>query len=340
MVVGTLSFNCRCGFFAQCWLIIRVRPIIAAFHDKMPEDMQPVLDSVAQQLALSDGEVRRLFHGRGHCYPGLEDLVIDWFPPVAVIRLYRAVDQQWLDRLTGSLKQFSMIEGLVVQLRGRGQDAVNQVAWGEVPEEMEATELGLRYWVKPQRNQNSGLFLDMRKGRQWVKANAQGLRVLNLFAYTCAFSAAALAGGASHVVNVDMSGGAIATGRRNSQLNGFDRSAATFLSHDLFKSWKKVRQAGPYELVVIDPPSFQPGSFVAEKDYRRVIRRLNELTEPGAQVLACHNDPKVGTEFLCQIMKEECPGFNLIQRLDNPDDFPEAELEKGLKVLLYKREEL
>jgi len=338
MVMIGLSFNSVACFLPKRWLKPDVGPIIAAFHDKMPEEMQSVLDSVERQLGLADGEVRRLFHGRGHCYPGFEDLVIDWFAPVAVVRLYKPMEPSLLQQLTEQLKQFADIGGLVVQLRGRGQEAVNEVAWGEVPDEMVAFELGLKYWVKPQRNQNSGLFLDMRQGRQWVKENAAGCRVLNLFAYTCAFSVAALAGGASHVVNVDMSSGAIATGRRNSELNGFDRQAASFLSHDLFKSWKKIRQAGPYQLVIIDPPSFQPGSFIAEKDYRRVIRRLNELTEPGGQVLACHNDPKVGSDFLSAIMKEECPEFQLVRRLDNPEDFTEAELEKGLKVLLYKRE--
>ena len=90
--------------------------------------------------------------------------------------------------------------------------------------------------------------------------------------------------------------------------------------------------------IVIDPPSFQRGSFVAEKDYRKVIRRLPELTAEGGQVMACHNDPKLGTEFLKEIMLEECPDFSFVERLKNPEDFPEAEPEKGLKVLLYARE--
>jgi 23S rRNA (cytosine1962-C5)-methyltransferase len=178
----------------------------------------------------------------------------------------------------------------------------------------------------------------MREGRKWVKEQAKEKRVLNLFSYTCAFSVAAIDGGADHVVNVDMSKGSINIGRDNHRLNGIKGDRVTFLAYDLFKSWKKVRQLGPYDLVVIDPPSFQPGSFIAEKDYRKVIRRLNELTEAKSQVLACHNDPKNGTEFLKQLMLEECPDFKFVERLANPEDFPEAELEKGLKVLLYIRE--
>lgn len=300
--------------------------------------MQTVITEVAKQLPLSQGESRRIFHGRGHCFSGFEHLVIDWFPPVAVARLYKEVEPDWIDQLSDALKQFEIIKGLVIQQRSRGRDAKQDLAWGEVPEQMNTMELGLFYQVKPQRNQNSGLFLDMREGRRWVMHNAGGKRVLNLFSYTCAFSVAALAGGAERVVNVDMSRGAINTGKENHSLNGLSDDRVKFLAYDLFRSWKRVRQYGPYDLIVIDPPSFQPGSFVAEKDYRKVIRRLNELAEKGAQVLACHNDPKNGTEFLKQLMLEECPDFQFIERLQNPDDFPESELEKGLKVLLYTRE--
>ena len=53
--------------------------------------MQRILDSIQQNLTDAGNETRRLFHGRGHCYEGLEDLVIDWLPPYALIRLYKAV---------------------------------------------------------------------------------------------------------------------------------------------------------------------------------------------------------------------------------------------------------
>ena len=135
-----------------------------------------------------------------------------------------------------------------------------------------------------------------------------------------------------------MSRSAIETGRQNHHLNGFEKERVTFLAYDLFRSWKRIRQLGPYDLIVIDPPSFQKGSFIAEKDYRKVIRRLPELVAENGQVMACHNDPKLGTDFLKSLMLEECPDFRFVERLKNPADFPEAEPEKGLKVLLYARE--
>lgn len=59
-------------------------------------------------------------------------------------------------------------------------------------------------------------------------ASAAGLRVLNLFAYTCGFSVAAIAGGAARVVNLDMSRPALSRGRDNHRLNGHDLAQVSF----------------------------------------------------------------------------------------------------------------
>ena len=88
------------------------------------------------------------------------------------------------------------------------------------------------------------------------------MAVLNLFAYTCAFSVVALQAGARLVVNVDMGQGTMATGQQNHQINGIT-AGASFLVHDIFKAWGKINRSGPYGLVIVDPPSYQKGSFIA-----------------------------------------------------------------------------
>src|SRR3546814_21000772 len=113
----------------------------------------------------------------------------------------------------------------------------------------------------------------MRYVRRWVQEQAQGKRVLNLFAYTCGFSVAAIAGGAEHVVNLDMASAALTRGRENHRLNGHDLSRVSFLGHELFKSWGKVRKLGPYDLIIIDPPSFQQGSFALTRELGRASCR-------------------------------------------------------------------
>jgi hypothetical protein len=62
-----------------------------------------------------------------------------------------------------------------------------------------------------------------RRGGPGCGSAPRGKRVLNLFSFTCAFSVAALAGGAHSVVNIDLSRPALALGRENQNANGFRR---------------------------------------------------------------------------------------------------------------------
>ena len=231
-------------------------------------------------------ETRRLFHGRGRCWPGLEHVTADWLQGVLLVALFRAPEAAQLDALKQLLRalgqtpawQRSQAHALLLQHRYL-PDSPTEALLGELPAEWLISENGLRYKLDLGRKQNNGLFLDMRYGRRWVQEHARERRVLNLFAYTCGFSVAAIAGGARHVINLDMASAALSRGRENHRLNGHDLSRVSFLGHELFKSWGKVKKLGPYDLIIIDPPSFQKGSFVLSTDYRKILRRLPELLD-------------------------------------------------------------
>ena len=174
-----------------------------------------------------------------------------------------------------------------------------------------------------------------RRVRELVAARP-GAKVLNLFAYTCAFSVVALLAGARQVTNVDMSDGALAIGKRNHLQNGLT-AGASFLPHDIFSSWGKITRHGPYGLVIIDPPSYQKGSFVAEKDYPRLLRRLPDLLTPGGQALLCLNSPKRTEAELRAWVAEHAPTLQVTQRLPNPAAFADADETRSLKVLVARR---
>ena len=295
-------------------------------------------------LATPPVETRRLFHGRGRCWPGLEQLTVDWLQGVVLVSLFKEPEAAQLEDLKQRLLQVSQSPAwatsgahtLALQHRYLLQSTTEWLV-GEVIDDMTITEGGLRYRVDLGRKQNTGLFLDMRYGRDWVRANAEGKRVLNLFAYTCGFSVAAIEGGAEHVVNLDMSSPALNRGRDNHRLNGHDMSKVSFLGHDLFKSWGKVIGKGPYDLVIIDPPSFQKGSFLLTKDYQRVLRRLPELLTAQGTVLACMNDPAMGPDFLIEGMSRDAPSLRFEQRLDNPPEFADVDPQSGLKALVFRQ---
>lgn len=322
---------------------------------------------------------RRLFHGRGKTFAGLEQITIDWYPPALFICLFRPVDEDWLDGLVERLWQsrHSKVASIVVQHR-QGAKTQAQLVKGEAlptphvvkehdvsttidsglfkdthnliqdthtfcgpgkGSEMELedeTYDGFSFQVQLSNAQNVGIFPDMINGRSWVKQNACGVNVLNLFSYTCLFSVAAMQGGAQAVVNVDMNKSVMAQGQKNHRFNEIDKSKVKFLTHNIFNSWAKIKRLGPYGLIIIDPPSFQKGSFVLTKDYQRLIRRLPELAESNAKVMLCLNSPDLGPDYLLELVADICPELKFIARLPNHPDFPELDQDKSLKVLLFE----
>ncbi|ACE84297.1 class I SAM-dependent methyltransferase [Cellvibrio japonicus] len=298
--------------------------------------MQAILDALGSWPSRAQ-ESRRLFHGRGRCFPGLEFVTLDYFSPVLLLTLYETPPApDWVDRVASAARPLAPgVQALVVQHRYQ-VGAPSQVFWGDLPEPLYARRGRLCFHVHLARQQNAGFFLDMEPGRQWLEQQAINKRVLNLFAYTCAFSVVALAAGAEKVVNVDMSSAALNLGRANHQLNNLDKRGAEFLAEDILKSWGRIKRRGPFDLVILDPPSYQKGSFIAQKDYAKLVRRLPELMPAGGLVLACLNAPELGDDFLKAVFAASCPEAKLLERLVPHTDFPDAQPERQLKLLVYQ----
>ncbi len=313
--------------------------------------MQALLDAIAAMPLPTDAQ--RIFHGRGGMHAGCEQWVLDVYPAVFVLTSFAPATDDQLAAIGHALQaRWAQIapageplnwvfqhRGEALRIEGRSE---TRLMAGAVPDPHTVTEAGARYRVHVLRGQNHGLFLDMAEGRRWVRGYAAarssdryGLKVLNLFAYTCAFSVVALQAGAKSVVNVDMSHGAIAIGQQNHALNGI-AGGASFLAHDIFSSWGKITRGGPYGLIVVDPPSYQKGSFVATKDYARLMRRLPDLLAPGGHVLLCLNAPELGVDFLHRQMQELAPELALVERLANPPAFADVSPDRALKVLIYR----
>ena len=123
-------------------------------------------------------------------------------------------------------------------------------------------ENGLKFIVNLTDYLDTGLFLDHRITRERVRGQCSHKKVLNLFAYTGAFSVYAAAGGASRVVTVDLSKTYLSWSEKNMRLNNYvngssisDTSTYTFVHADVLQYLKKLSQ-GCFDLIIMDPPTF------------------------------------------------------------------------------------
>lgn len=175
-------------------------------------------------------------------------------------------------------------EGLIADL----------VTVGETPPgKFTVSEHGLRYEISLTKTQHTGLFLDQRDTRRRVAQAAAGRRCANLFAYTCSFSVAAVAGGAEVAVSVDTAKACLATGKVNFGLNGLvAEGRGKFVQEDA-RGWlqrqmrKRAIEGEAYRqwgIVICDPPVFASGT---DGERFSVEREWEGLARGAAAVMGC-----------------------------------------------------
>ena len=285
-------------------------------------------------LDLGDTTVWRLVNGEGDHLPGLmvdrygDDLLVQyysraWEPHLAgavvpaLQQLYRprAIYGKFRPQQTRSAE--GALKGrLLAGSRGTGAAVV--------------TEQGLCFRVDLEGELHTGLFLDQRANRRAFRRQAAGQRVLNLFAYTGAFSVAAAAGGARQVTTVDAAPRYLDWARENFRLNGLDPALHEFIAGDCFTELEKLAAAGrSFDMILMDPPSFstvRDSRFTTSGGTAELVRRALLLLPPGGLLVTSSNHQKID---LADYLKELRRGIlaakrelRVIETAGQGGDFP------------------
>ena len=301
-------------------------------------NIEKLKEIILENLKDKSPEMKRVFHGRGNFYDDYNYLVIDNLNDILLATLFQEIPQDIEKQIINVLEEVyeeKQFKSLILQRRYK-KDNLNEVLKGIVPKDSIAIENALKYKINFS-NQNIGIFPDMKVGREYIQSICKDKNILNLFSYTCAFSVSAISAGASKVVNVDMAKGALSTGRENHHLNNLDTKKVKFMPYDILKSWSRIKKEGPYDIIIIDPPTLQKRSFEATKDYEKIIKRLDQLANEKCVVLACLNAPDLPSAFIKDIFKEFASDFVFEKRLENPETFVVIDDEKALKNLIFKK---
>ena len=301
-------------------------------------NIEKLKEIILENLKDKSPEMKRVFHGRGNFYDDYNYLVIDSLNDILLATLFQEIPQDIEKQIINVLEEVceeKQFKSLVLQRRYK-KDNLNEVLKGIVPKDSIAIENALKYKINFS-NQNIGIFPDMKVGREYIQSICKDKNILNLFSYTCAFSVAAISAKASKVVNVDMAKGALTTGRENHHINNVDTKKVKFMPYDILKSWSRIKKEGPYDIIIIDPPTLQKGSFEATKDYEKIIKRLDQLANEKCVVLSCLNAPEIPSAFIKDIFKEFASDFVFEKRLENPQTFVVIDDEKALKNLIFKK---
>lgn len=231
----------------------------------------------------------------------------------------RVADRRLRDVETVVAKELSIPSEAVTlrvrRRRGRTEQHQRRADHGSFHE---VTEDGLRYLVNLDDYLDTGLYLDDREVRRWLRARSDGRAALNLFAYTCAASVAALAGGARSVTSVDLSGRYLKWGERNVALNDASANHQSIRADVL--EWLRDR-TNRYELIFLAPPSHSRsknmrGELDLQRDHVQLIERTARLLAPGGTLLFTTNAQKFELGGLAPELEVRNHGRSLV-----PADF-------------------
>ena len=236
---------------------------------------------------------------------------IDIYRDAAVIQEYRAPKEipeyeshrRLLD-MVECVRMATGFEGKRIFLKQRRRQSAgsqytgNEASGRDDSLELMVSEYGARYLVNLTDRIDTGLFLDYRLVRRYIRDNAKGKSFLNLFCYTGTSSVAAALGGASSVVSVDMSSTYLDWTQENFRLNGIDISDAMkyrFVKADCVRWLKTAENEGrKYDLVLFDPPTFSnsksmEGVFSVQDDYQEMLRLISGILADGGLIIFSNN---------------------------------------------------
>ena len=289
---------------------------------------------------------------------GLPGLTVDRYGDFLVMQVGALAIDQRKAQIAAQLLALTGCAGVVErsEMATRRQEGLapagGLLAGAAPPERVEVVEGGLHFLVDLVHGQKTGFYTDQRENRRRVADFCRGRRVLNAFSYTGAFAVYALAGGATHVTNVDSSLEALELAEANLARNGFDpdRQSENLVGDvfDVLRAWQPgSADAGAlFDLIVLDPPKFAQSQGQVERalrGYKEINRLACRLLRPGGILATFSCSGLVSADLFQKVVFSAAldalgPGRPpqilawLRQASDHPValTFPEAEYLKGL----------
>lgn len=226
----------------------------------------------------------RLIHGEADYLPGL---VVDRFGDVLSVQLNTAGMDRLAEEIVSALDELLAPRAVLLrndsaarELEGLNREVT--AAFGDIPEEIEAVEDGVRFVAPFAGGQKTGFYYDMREIRLRAAdmAGRMGADMVDCFSYVGALGVRAALNGARRVICVDSSETAMHYAAENARLNGVgDR--VEILRGDAFERLAGLESEG-FGFVSVDPPAF----IKRRKDAREGARAYGRINELAARLVS------------------------------------------------------
>ena len=294
----------------------------------------------------------RLINGESDGWPGL---VIDRYERVLVLKLYTAAWFPRMELLKKLIVDWLAPEKVVLRLSRNVRPSFASAGYSDgavllgesIRGPVVFRETGILFEADVLAGQKTGFFLDQRENRREVEMLARGADVLNAFSFSGGFSLYAARGGAKSVTDLDISAHALASARRNFELNARESTIAC-CRHETIQAnafeWLNENADRQFDLIVLDPPSLakREGERAgAIRAYEKLAASaLNHLRKGGALVAASCSAHVSAEEFFGAVERAALRSgekFSNFKRTRHAADHPVTFLEAEYLKCIYLR---
>ncbi len=293
--------------------------------------------ALREHAQLTETDVYRLVNGEGDGLPGL---TVDRYGDYLMLQLYTSAWDRYLELITSALVKVFTPRGIYRKLRPQETRALeakanskkySRLCWGTAaPVPLIVQEHGISYLVDLSEGLNTGIFPDQRRNRLELMSRVADKRVLNLFAFTGAFSVAAAAAGAAAVTSVDVSAKYLGIAEDNFKLNKLASGRHRFIVADVFAELAKMQASGTrFDVILFDPPSFsttRKSRFSTQGGTAKLVAATLPLLEPGGLLVSSSNHQKVSIEdYLKELRRGALQSHDELRTIfvgGQPEDFP------------------
>jgi len=282
-------------------------------RDREPVDEHFFAKRISRSLRLRQqlypGEqAYRVVFGEADGVPGL---VIDKYADVYVLQVSTLGMNIRLNEVVGALP-LAGVEPRALVLRAdtpmaelEGFSSENRVLSGELSGPVRFEQDGLLFDADVLEGQKTGFYLDQRENRRAARDLLKGLRVLDCFCYTGAWSLYAAKAGATHVLGIDSSSPAIEMGGQNARLNSLS-SACTFETADVFTKLEYLAEAKEhYDCVILDPPALVKSRRHIKQGkaaYEKINHLAMKVLSPDGLLISCSCSFHISPDEFLQIL--------------------------------------
>ena len=288
-----------------------------------------VREAWAYRQRFCDPDSCRVIFSESDFLPGL---VVDKFGDVLVVQsLCLGIDRIKdiiVDELANCIHPRGIYERDDVPVRRlEGMEQKTGLLWGEVPDQVEMVENGIRFLVDVKNGQKTGFFLDQKENRAAMAPLCKDARVLDCFCHNGSFALHAAKYGAADVLGVDISEEALEVARENARINNLN---VRFEAHNCFDLLRSLTDAHEkYDLVILDPPAFTKTRSAVEgalRGYKEINLRGMRLTKEGGFLVTCscsqHVDPALFEKTVLEAARDARKKLRQIEFRTQGKDHP------------------